>query len=172
VDPVWRELEQRSAGLAEPVREQRQVASGMPAEVLDERVRRRDRRTDEPENDRGDQQGHGNDDDEDRQRRAREEPEEHDFPRLRRREARHRRRPLRDALRVAFGVQDGVSPNPFLVALAALSVVADAAEARPLVCLVDDAQWLDRASAPGDGARIGAIDFDAWFAGQPQGVAR
>src|SRR3954464_13957552 len=55
--------------------------------------------------------------------------------------------PQRDALRVAFGVQDGGAPNHFLIALAALSLLADAAEARPLVCLIDDAQWLDRASA-------------------------
>src|SRR3954469_23056076 len=54
--------------------------------------------------------------------------------------------PQRDALRVAFGLQAGAAPNHFLVALAVLSLLADAAEAEPLVCLIDDAQWLDRAS--------------------------
>ncbi|MDT0347444.1 helix-turn-helix transcriptional regulator [Streptomyces litchfieldiae] len=55
--------------------------------------------------------------------------------------------PQRDALRVAFGVKEGGTPDRFAVAVAVLSLLSAAAEAKPLVCLIDDAQWLDRASA-------------------------
>ena len=55
--------------------------------------------------------------------------------------------PQRDALAVAFGLQEGRPPDRFLVALAPLSLLTEPAETRPLVCLIEDAQWLDRASA-------------------------
>ena len=55
--------------------------------------------------------------------------------------------PQRGALGIAFGLRDGAAPDRFLVGLAALSLLSDSAEQRPLVCLVDDAQWLDAASA-------------------------
>ena len=55
--------------------------------------------------------------------------------------------PQRGALRTAFGLSAGPAPDRFLVGLAVLSLFSDVAEEQPLLCLLDDLQWIDRASA-------------------------
>jgi DNA-binding CsgD family transcriptional regulator len=54
--------------------------------------------------------------------------------------------PQRDALETVFGIRAGFPPDHFLVGLAVLGLLSDASEERPLLCVVDDAHWVDRAS--------------------------
>jgi DNA-binding CsgD family transcriptional regulator/tetratricopeptide (TPR) repeat protein len=55
--------------------------------------------------------------------------------------------PQREALSTAFNLREGAAPDRFAVGLAVLSLLSEVAAERPLVCVVDDAHWLDRASA-------------------------
>jgi DNA-binding CsgD family transcriptional regulator len=55
--------------------------------------------------------------------------------------------PQREALEITFGASTGAAPDRFLVALATLGLFSEAAQERPLLCVIDDTQWLDRASA-------------------------
>ena len=55
--------------------------------------------------------------------------------------------PQQDALGIAFGTRPGGAPDRFLLGLAVLALLSEVAEEMPLICVVDDAQWLDQASA-------------------------
>jgi DNA-binding CsgD family transcriptional regulator/tetratricopeptide (TPR) repeat protein len=81
--------------------------------------------------------------------------------------------PQQDALRTAFGINTGPPPDRFFVGLAVLSLLSEVAGERPLVCVIDDVQWLDRASAQALGfaaRRLGADPVGLVFAARDPGA--
>ena len=81
--------------------------------------------------------------------------------------------PQADALRIALGVSAGPPPDPFLVGLAVLSLLSGVAGDRPLVCVIDDEQWLDQASAQALGfvaRRLAADPVGLVFAAREPGA--
>jgi DNA-binding CsgD family transcriptional regulator/predicted negative regulator of RcsB-dependent stress response len=81
--------------------------------------------------------------------------------------------PQQDALRTAFGLVAGPPPDRFIVGLAALNLLSEVAAERPLICLIDDGQWLDRASAQALGftaRRLAADPVGLVFAARDPGA--
>jgi DNA-binding CsgD family transcriptional regulator len=81
--------------------------------------------------------------------------------------------PQQDALRTAFGLVAGPPPDRFIVGLAALNLLSEVAAERPLLCLIDDEQWLDQASAQALGfaaRRLGADPVGLVFATRAPGA--
>jgi hypothetical protein len=81
--------------------------------------------------------------------------------------------PQHDALRTAFGISSGSPPDRFFVGLAVLSLLSEVAGDRPLVCVIDDEQWLDRASVQALGfaaRRLGADPVGLVFAARDPGA--